>query len=143
MLEPDKKMTRTKSKNLTESEVKKIVREEIASIFKDMAKDVADIKRALLGDAAYGDEGLIEEIKANTNYINSCRTVNILGRSKPVIEHYEGWDREGKWVVLDSVVKWYDRLKWIFGILGFINVASFIGFALLLRELFDAINALG
>ena len=122
----------------TETEIRELVRKEIMECFKDLQSDVLEtkedikiIKLALLGDEKYNHTGLVAQVKENSEYINTNKTLEIVDRAKPAIEWYEDWSvpnngyKTSRIELLSEIMSAYSNIKWLIGgivVLGLINI---------------------
>lgn len=120
------------TKSLTESDVKKIAKEEFKECFEQLATDVRDIKQALLGND-YNNDGLIAIVKDHEEYIEANRNSRVAERGMKVVEWYErlakpeGTDGKSKLQVLEDGIEGLKTIgtlkKWA-AVLGITNLGT-------------------
>lgn len=129
--------------NLSEMEIKNLVRTEIAECFNEMSKDIAILKnsnvklehgierieRLLIGDKDLADIGYAEMIKYSYDYTKRNVDRKIIERGEKAISHFEIWDHEGKWKIINEMIEKYSAVKWLTYLIvssGIISVANVI-----------------
>lgn len=117
--------------NLTEQDIKRLVREEMKECFESIQSDVRDIKVALLGDEEYAHKGLVQQVKENTVYIERNRTLEVAPKGMKVIEWFDIEGANDKSVCLDEVIKFYGNMKWL---VGFLGLTGLINTSFIVRE---------
>lgn len=96
----------------TNEEMKRLVREEIVQYFNQISTDVGDIKKALLGNGEYGNNGLVSDVKRISKYIDREIANNIYDREVKVIEWFEYMSKnegssQSKLQLLEDIIGFY------------------------------------
>ncbi len=139
---------------LNELEIKKLVREEIVECFKEIScnqkaqakilsqqtSDIQEIKLALLGggNKYKKDAGLSQMIEESYDFAK--KNDILFKRMNPVVDHFEDWQRNNKWQILDTVIDnsvFTSRLKVYFGLSTFVGV---VGLILIIIELIRTLS---
>lgn len=103
---------------LTESRVRELSREEMNKTFGELANDVGEIKRALLGSERYGDSGMINDVKKATEYIERATQHDVFNRGMAAIKWFEymgtseGAD-PSKLKLIEEIISFYKVNKFI------------------------------
>ena len=112
-------------KALSETEIKRIVQNEIKTCFEQLAGDIRDIKQALLG-SDYQKGGLVAMVSRHENYIDRSETLKIIDRAEPAIEWYESWKREGIFERIEELLDKYGKWKWFVGLIAGGSLAGMV-----------------
>lgn len=101
---------------LTEARVRELTKEEIQSVFGTLFTDVRDIKRALLGDDLYGDNGIVKDLLKQGNVVNEIVAKNMVARGEEAIKWYEIMNnsdgkRYSKIQILNSILDGYTSIR--------------------------------
>lgn len=99
-----------------------------------IAKTVEKINIVLNGDGIYS-QGLVKDIRENSNYVQNAQAKGFKRRITSVCEHYERWLSEGKWDKLDDIVTEKKAKSKLRSMTGISNVASAMGFIISLVTL--------
>ena len=100
-------------RELTEKEIKEAITEGFEKFEKEFDGIKDDVGRILIlleGDAKMGTRGLAERVKCS-------------------LEHYESWEREGKWKIINEMIEKYKIGKAIVVLIitsGAISLASLV-----------------
>jgi len=152
-------MNNIKSKDMTEQEVRRIAREEsqgvfeksIAAVTEQLAevkkfsqqnqKTLARLERLLLGEVGINEE---DTLKARATYAYQYAKHNselqIVERAVPALDWFEdvstpdSGETESRLERLGKMIIFYDRIKWILGLLG---VTTLINAIPILRSVID------
>lgn len=132
-----------KNNKMGEEEIKLLIRKEIASCFDQLTKDVTQlresnrklekgierIERVLVGDKDMSDIGYAEMIKYSYDYAKKNTESRIIDRGERAITHFDIWEKENKWQVIDDMIDKFKIVKWLTALIvgsGIISVANVI-----------------
>lgn len=126
------------TKTLTESDVKKIAKQEFTECFEQLATDVRDIKQALLGND-YNNDGIVAIVKSHEAYIERNKNSRIAERGEVVVAWYErlakpeGTDGKSKLQILEDGIEGLKTIgtlkKWA-AVLGITNLGTLVALVL-------------
>ena len=137
---------------MKESDIKKIVQQEIADCFADLKKDVAELKENQLTQAAslgriesglFGDKdlsivGLAEKIEVSYIYVKRNLETRIIDRAEISLKRFEWFaDNEASF---REIIEKYRIIKALFMFAGITGVVSFVNLISILLDLFTKIN---
>jgi hypothetical protein len=143
--------SKSKTKEMTEQEVRRIAREESQEVFEKSVKDIkaeiaqvkllsvenkevlARLERLLLGEMGVDKD---DTLKAKATYAYSYAKrntdLNIVGRAIPALEWFEDWNKpepgyeDSKMDVLGKMIVAYNRIKWLLALFGITTLVNAI-----------------
>ena len=119
---------------MNETEIKKLIQQEIKQCFEELSSDVKDIKKALLGDGIYSQTGLVSLVQRHEDYIDKSETLKIIDRAQPALEWYESWNKDGVFKQIKNALDTYGKLKWFVGLIAGGSLAGIISAVMMIIE---------
>jgi hypothetical protein len=146
--------TSTKQKKkMTDKELERRIDQKIQAVFERLSTNVSDlstkvtsldsrveatnksvtrIERVLLGDADYDDDGFVKMIRYSYEHARQNEESKIIPKGWETINHYEQWDKEGKWTSLNEIIQDNFMTK---KVKTFFNLGSWAGILALITSL--------
>jgi len=150
-------MTKSLSKQLTETDVRKIAKEEALKVQKDVLKEISEIKetlsrleRLLLGELGTNEEDTLKS-RANIAYLYAKRNMDskVIERAEPALKWFEDMNtpekgcNESKLDILGKMITGWSSIKWLGGIFGIVSLSTLLGMILLIVNFIKVIKELG
>ena len=95
-------------------------------------KSLSRIERVLLGDAEYDDDGFVKMIRYSYEHARKNEESKITEKGWKTIEHYENWEKNGRWSALEEIIQDNFMTK---RVKRFFNVGSWSGIIALITSL--------
>ena len=142
---------------ITEGQIRRIAREEALKVQRDVLKEIGDIKttldrleRLLLGEIGSNEEDTLKA-RANFAYLYAKKNTDlkIIERAIPALDWFEDMNQiergcsESKLSILGKIITSWTSIKWLGGLFGVINLATFLGLVLLIINFVRALKELG
>ena len=149
---------------MTEAQVRKIAREEASSMIKDIKMEIESLRkvttenrtilsrleRLLLGEIGVNED---ETLKAKATYAYShARKVEdsgILIEAKTALKWFDDMNTpdkgciDSKLDILGKMIVGWSSIKWIAGFFGIVNLATLVGFGIMLFNFVRLVKELG
>lgn len=93
-------------------------------------KSISRIERVLLGDTEYDDDGYVKMIKYSYEHARKNEESQIITKGWQVIEHFDNWEKNGKWKALDEIIQdnfMTKKVKMFFNLGSWAGIISLIG----------------
>lgn len=93
-------------------------------------KSISRIERVLLGDTDYDDEGYVKMIKYSYEHARKNEESQITAKGWQVIDHFDNWEKNGKWKALDEIIQdnfMTKKVKMFFNVGSWAGIISLIG----------------
>jgi hypothetical protein len=142
---------------MTESQVRKIAREEALKVQKEVLKEISDVKatlarleRLLLGEMGTNEEDTLKS-RANVAYLYAKKNIEakIIERAEPALDWFEDMNTpdkgcvESKLDILGKMITGWTSIKWGLGVFGIVNLATLISLGLMITNILRVIKELG
>lgn len=142
---------------ITESQIRRIAREEALKVQRDVLKEIGDIKttldrleRLLLGEIGSNEEDTLKA-RANFAYLYAKRNTEtkVIERAVPALDWFEDMNQiergcsESKLSTLGKMITSWTSIKWLGGLFGVINLATLLGLVLLIINFIRTLKELG
>lgn len=93
-------------------------------------KSISRIERVLLGDTEYDDDGYVKMIKYSYEHARKNEESQIIAKGWQVIDHFDNWEKNGKWKALDEIIQdnfMTKKVKMFFNVGSWAGIISLIG----------------
>lgn len=93
-------------------------------------KSISRIERVLLGDTEYDDDGYVKMIKYSYEHARKNEESQIITKGWQVIDHFDNWEKNGKWKALDEIIQdnfMTKKVKMFFNVGSWAGIISLIG----------------
>lgn len=142
---------------ITERQIRRIAREEALKVQRDVLKEIGEIKttldrleRLLLGEIGSNEEDTLKA-RANFAYLYAKKNTDlkIIERAIPALDWFEDMNQiergcsESKLSTLGKMITSWTSIKWLGGLFGVINLATFLGLVLLIINFIRTLKELG
>ena len=142
---------------ITESQIRRIAREEALKVQKDVLKEIFEIKttlsrleRLLLGEMGSNEEDTLKA-RANFAYLYAKRNTEakVIERAVPALNWFDDMNipeqgcSESKLSILGKMITSWTSIKWLGGLFGVINLATLLGLVILIINFIRTLKELG
>jgi hypothetical protein len=145
------------TKQLTETDVRKIAKEEALKVQQNVLKEISEIKetlsrleRLLLGELGTNEEDTLKS-RANIAYLYAKKNIDsrVIERAEPALKWFEDMNtpdkgcEESKLDILGKIITAWSSVKWLAGLFGVINLATLIALGILIMNFIKLVKELG